>query len=180
MKRIVTHPERCLGCLACEAACVTVHKLPGAPWNEAPSVTTEAIMQAFVGAAMRTTRIWVAAAPDSHAPVPMNCRHCLEPACVSVCSIGALRQEGADSAVVNQEERCAGCWMCVMVCPFGGVDKCGKIALKCDLCRGRAAPACVEACPNDALEWVEVESLATQKRTRLAQLSTGGELACDT
>jgi carbon-monoxide dehydrogenase iron sulfur subunit len=174
MRRILLHPERCLGCLACEAACVAVHKLPGAP------LTTEVIMQTFSRAALRTTRIWVAAAPDGYAPIPVNCRHCLEPACVSVCSIGALKQEGANGAVINQEERCAGCWMCVMVCPFGGVDKCGKIALKCDLCPGRAVPACVEACPNDALEWVEVEPLAAQKRTRLAGLVAGGKPTCAT
>jgi carbon-monoxide dehydrogenase iron sulfur subunit len=137
-------------------------------------------MSAFTRAAIPTTRIWVAAAPGNYAPVPVNCRHCLDPACVSVCSIGALLLEGTDGAVVNQEERCAGCWMCVMGCPFGGVDKCGKIALKCNLCRGRAVPACVEACPNGALEWVEVEPLAAQKRTRLAQLSTGGKPACAT
>jgi Fe-S-cluster-containing hydrogenase component 2 len=31
MKRIIVHPEKCLGCLACETACVTAHRLPGAP-----------------------------------------------------------------------------------------------------------------------------------------------------
>lgn len=170
MRRILVHPEWCLGCMTCEAACVTAHRLPGSP------LTTEAIVQAYTLPAMRTSRIWVEASQGDLTPAPVTCRHCLEPACVAVCSVGALQQEGADQAVVNQQERCAGCWMCVMVCPFGGVDKCGKIALKCDLCQGRDRPACVEACPNSALEWVEVEPLAAGRRRRTASLTTGSEV----
>jgi carbon-monoxide dehydrogenase iron sulfur subunit len=48
--------------------------------------------------------------------------------------------------------------MCIMVCPFGAIrrDLRGrKIASKCDLCAGEAAPACVQNCPNEALVYEE-------------------------
>jgi len=173
MKRIIIHPERCYGCMTCEVACVTAHKHPGAP------VTTEAIMQTITPGMLRTTRIWVEPAQDN-APVPTTCRHCLEPACVSVCSIGSMRQDGKHQSVINHQEQCAGCWMCVMVCPFGGVDKLGKIAHKCDLCQDRDVPACVAACPNEALEWVDVEPLAEERRQQVATHLTGGQLSCGT
>ncbi len=174
MKRIIIHPERCYGCMTCEAACVTAHKRPGAP------VTTEAILETVTPATLRGTRIWVEAMPDSHAPMPVTCRHCLEPACVSVCSIGSMRQDGKHASVLNHQERCAGCWMCVMVCPFGGVDKFGKIALKCDLCQDRESPACVETCPNGALEWADVEPVAERRREQYAALAAGGQATCGT
>lgn len=52
--------------------------------------------------------------------------------------------------------RCVGCWMCIMVCPFGIIsreitDK--NKAFKCDLCPDRESPACVDACPTKTLSY---------------------------
>jgi carbon-monoxide dehydrogenase iron sulfur subunit len=47
-----------------------------------------------------------------------------------------------------------------MICPFGAIrmdEERGK-AVKCDLCPERETPACVEACPNRALVFEEMES----------------------
>ena len=77
--------------------------------------------------------------------------------------------------------KCIGCWMCVMVCPFGGVsaDPVGKKALKCDRCPDRTAagmdPACVSACPTKALLYLTPEEMSA--RQRRATLVCRGRIA---
>ena len=57
-------------------------------------------------------------------------------------------------------EKCAGCWTCILACPYGVVKpekERGTIA-KCDLCLGNGVPACVAHCPNEALVYAEVKN----------------------
>ena len=61
-------------------------------------------------------------------------------------------------AVLHNREQCVGCWMCVMVCPYGAIQRDlngKKVASKCDLCMGKETPVCVTKCPNEALEYRE-------------------------
>ncbi|AKB22356.1 CO dehydrogenase iron-sulfur protein CooF [Methanosarcina sp. WH1] len=57
-----------------------------------------------------------------------------------------------------------------MVCNYGviGRQKEARVAVKCDLCPGREIPACVEACPTNALVFLEVKKLSGVKRTEAA------------
>jgi carbon-monoxide dehydrogenase iron sulfur subunit len=66
---------------------------------------------------------------------------------------GAMNKDRNTGKVTHNKERCVGCWMCIMVCPFGALssDKKEKIVFKCDLCPDRDIPACVLACPTKAL-----------------------------
>jgi carbon-monoxide dehydrogenase iron sulfur subunit len=32
---------------------------------------------------------------------------------------GAMSRDEKTGAVLHDQEKCVGCWMCVMVCPFG-------------------------------------------------------------
>jgi len=70
---------------------------------------------------------------------------------------GAMHRDPLTGAVLCDQERCAGCWMCIMVCPVGairrGPDR--RVASKCDLCMGEKMPACVANCPNVALLYYE-------------------------
>jgi Fe-S-cluster-containing dehydrogenase component len=84
------------------------------------------------------------------------CHHCDEPACLSCCPSGAYEKR-ADGVVVHLEERCVGCRYCEMACPFGAprFDPARSVVTKCHLCRHRldagGRPACVTACPTEAL-----------------------------
>lgn len=107
-------------------------------------------------------------------PVPVLCRHCEEPACVDACMSGAMRKD-PDTGIVTNEgnvQQCIGCWMCIMVCPFGVITQQNgesRTALKCDLCPGRELPACVESCPNKALVFAEPDEYAALLRQRSAE-----------
>jgi len=72
-------------------------------------------------------------------------------------------------AVLVKEEKCTGCGLCVMSCPYGmiQIDPVTAKASKCDLCGGE--PACVEHCPFGALAYLEPEQAAFLKRISVAR-----------
>ncbi len=84
------------------------------------------------------------------------CHHCERPACLAACPSGAYEKR-ADGVVVHRAERCIGCRYCEMACPFGAprYDGAQGLMTKCHLCHTRLdrgeRPACVAACPTEAL-----------------------------
>lgn len=156
MPEIMIHLERCNGCLTCTLACAAAHSSSG-------SIT---------GAMAEGTPARLQVLTAGRRPVPMMCRHCEEPACVEACMTGAMQKDPLTGIVTNEghAQTCVGCWMCVMACPYGAVTQHPdqKTALKCDRCSGRVVPACVEACPNGALEFVEVSRYADERQRKAA------------
>ncbi len=139
-RKVFVVSNLCTGCRTCEIACAVEHSqsktLLGAISEELPP----------------RYRIQVQAGDDLK--LPLNCLHCEEPDCLFACKSGAVSKNPETGQVSVDMSRCVGCWMCVMVCPFGAAQPDhhrGKV-IKCDLCEGRAGgPACVEACPTRAL-----------------------------
>ena len=84
--------------------------------------------------------------------------HCLDPACVSVCPVGALVKL-KEGPVVYNDERCIGCRYCMMACPFQVPkfqwESAVPLVRKCDFCADRLAlglaPACTTTCPTGTL-----------------------------
>jgi len=66
---------------------------------------------------------------------------------------GAMYKDAKTGLTQHDRDKCVGCWMCIMACPFGAItrEKEEKQVVKCDLCPDRDNPACVEACPTKAL-----------------------------
>ena len=58
-----------------------------------------------------------------------------------------MRREESGIVWVDRR-RCVGCWMCVLACPFGAVipSSSRQHATKCDGCRERPSPACLDLC----------------------------------
>lgn len=143
MKRVYPQEEVCIGCRLCEVGCITEHS------------SAKDIIKAYKKERPRPlSRTQVE--EKGALSLSIQCRHCEEPECVEACVTGAMHKE--DSGVVRvKEEKCIGCWMCLMVCPFGVIkrDLAQKKSNKCDLCPQREVPACVEICPNRALVYEE-------------------------
>lgn len=84
------------------------------------------------------------------------CHHCENPACLAACPSRAYEKR-ADGIVIHHEERCIGCRYCEMACPFGAprYDTAKGVMTKCHFCHHRLdagdQPACVAACPTEAL-----------------------------
>ncbi|WP_367270841.1 4Fe-4S dicluster domain-containing protein [Thermococcus sp.] len=104
----------------------------------------------------------------------MNCRHCDGAPCVEVCPTGALYHD-EDGAVMITPEKCIGCKMCAIVCPFGipEFEVLNGVMFKCDLCPDRRAegklPACVEACKTGALQFGTIDEVVSKVRKETAE-----------
>ncbi len=92
----------------------------------------------------------------------MSCRHCTEPRCVMACMSGCLTKDKKTGIVLFNKDKCVGCWMCVMVCPYAAIRPDFKIKkpLRCDMCKDLDMPQCVKSCPTKAIIWAEEEELA--------------------
>ncbi len=144
MKKVYAKEEVCIGCRLCEIHCLVEHS------------NTKRIIKAFNEENPRALpRVLVE--EDGPVSFAVQCRHCDEPACIEACMTGAMHRNGENNAVICDKDKCVGCWMCVMSCPYGGIgrDIDNHKAVKCDLCQGRDVPACVENCPNEALAYEE-------------------------
>jgi carbon-monoxide dehydrogenase iron sulfur subunit len=146
-KMIMVHPDRCVGCKSCVAACA---------FENEGSQRAEA------------SRVHVYDFKWEGVSVPMLCQHCSDAACVAVCPTGAMHRNPETSLVEYDASRCIRCRMCTMACPFGNCvfDALTDTILKCNTCGGD--PACVKVCPADALEYVEDTASTVSRQKNFA------------
>jgi len=140
MKRIRILEQYCMGCRLCEIYCAVQHS------------KSKDLMKAYKGEYPKPMpRILVE--EKGYVSFAIQCRHCEDAPCIDACIAGAMHRDPTTGAVLCDEERCVGCWTCIMVCPFGVIMKGGerKVVSKCDLCLGEEEPVCVKKCPNEAL-----------------------------
>jgi molybdopterin-containing oxidoreductase family iron-sulfur binding subunit len=169
---MVVDLNKCTGCKVCEGACRNENNVPyygnstdekryNAYWLRVADVTPD---PEIYGEGGKTRHI------------PLMCQHCDDPPCVHVCVTKAstVREDGI---VVIDEHRCIGCRYCIIACPYRARSMIFKendkwtnkevpkmmigVATKCTFCTHRVdkavgegknpMPACVEACPHDAL-----------------------------
>ncbi len=147
--------DRCTGCKGCVSAC---HSLNGLDENETwRDVGT--IHGGLAGASYTQT-------------VTTACHHCADPACLNGCPVLAYEKDPETGIVRHLDDQCIGCQYCSLKCPYD-VPKYSKslgIVRKCDMCHSRLAegeaPACVQACPTEAISItiVNTDSVATIAR----------------
>ena len=161
----------CIGCKACVVACKEANTLP-------PDVDGfgEGIYDAPEGLNEYTKNvIQLYKDGNEFSYVKKQCMHCIDPACVGACMLGALGK-GPFGIVSYDAAKCVGCRYCEAVCPFNvpkfeWTKKAPKI-VKCELCRERLAegkkPACTEVCPRGAVTYGKYADLLDEAHRRLA------------
>ncbi|MEE8365491.1 MAG: 4Fe-4S dicluster domain-containing protein [Gammaproteobacteria bacterium] len=134
--------------------------------------------------------------------LPVMCQHCAQAPCIDVCPTGASFRR-ADGIVLVDKHICIGCRYCMMACPYkarsfihetlsdqlphaprgkGTVESCTLCVHKID--RGDNTTACVEACPNGAMLFgdlndpdsaiaKQIKSLGSQQLRKKLDLDTG-------
>ncbi len=149
--------DTCSGCKACVTAC---HNLNGLEDQE---------LWRSVG---------LLHGGSSQLPVLQHvttaCHHCVEPACLEGCPVKAYDKDPITGIVRHLDDQCIGCQYCILKCPYD-VPKYSKskgIVRKCDMCSNRLAvgeaPACVQACPNQAIR------IAIVSKQAIIEESEGG------
>lgn len=152
MKEIFISLERCVGCKSCELACAVQHS------------QSKTLFAAVAEKPVPRKRIFVEYGDDKK--IPLQCRHCQEAPCIDACISGALTWDKENNLVTQTREKCIGCWMCIMVCPFGVISRESesKVAIRCDRCPDLTEPACVSACPTRALLFTTLEEAEKLRR----------------
>ena len=147
MKRIYADEKYCIGCRLCEVHCFVSHSrskhIIKAHREEKGQIQPRVLVEQM--------------GVNSFA---LQCRHCEDAPCIESCMTGAMSRDPETGAILCDETKCVGCWMCVMVCPLGAVSPSRtekKVASKCDLCQMQFSdqPPCVANCPNEALKYEE-------------------------
>jgi len=164
-KAILTDITKCIGCLKCVSACKEINKLEmDVPriWQKNDGLSAEnwtSIIQK----------------PDRHY-IRKQCRHCLEPACVTACPVGALHKT-EEGAVIYNNDICLGCRYCMMACPYGipryDWDEPVPYVRKCILCynyiKEGEEPACTKICPEGATIFGERDELLKIAHNRIKE-----------
>lgn len=135
---MLINTKKCIGCYACRTACQRQNGL-------LPD-------EAFIRFEEREQGTYPAVSVDH---LSLQCMHCEDAPCVSVCPTGASHI-GPDGIVTVDHGKCIGCLYCVAACPYqvrvrnsktGGVDKC-RFCNVSNYENGTKMATCVTACPT--------------------------------
>jgi formate dehydrogenase iron-sulfur subunit len=160
-KAILYDSTLCIGCRACEGACA---QRWGFPYND--KIAAEEKISAHKLTAVET---------HGDRFCRRLCMNCLEPACVSVCPVGALDKTQL-GPVTYDASKCMGCRYCMQACPFQVPtyewnQRFPKMR-KCDMCFDRQSQgkmtACSEVCPVNATITGDRDELIAEARQRIA------------
>jgi formate dehydrogenase beta subunit len=174
----------CIGCKACEVACVewngyefrettfdnTYQTMPETAWNfwnliKFNEVETDGGMQ------------WLMRKDQ--------CMHCEEPGCLIACPADGAIVQYTNGIVDFNQANCIGCQYCVTGCPFNipKFNEATKKVYKCTLCSDRVGaglePACIKSCPTGCLHFGSKEDMKFEAGKRVAQLRANGHADAD-
>lgn len=160
----------CIGCKACVVACADANdRTRDTAWSDG-------LWQAPVDLNQHTKNI-IKLYKDGPqlSYVKQQCMHCIDPACVNACMLGALRKREL-GIVTYDASLCVGCRYCQMACPFNvpkfeWTKAFNPKIVKCEMCNHLLAegrePACVDVCPREAVIYGTRADLLKEAHRRL-------------
>jgi Fe-S-cluster-containing dehydrogenase component/DMSO reductase anchor subunit len=143
---------KCIGCKCCVVACNEQNGNPA-------DINWRRVGEIEGGWYPNTQRFYLS----------MGCNHCVEPSCMIGCPVEAYKKDPVTGIVQHSAEACIGCQYCTWNCSYGVPQYNAErgVVGKCDMCHGRLAegrePACVNACPETAIQ-VEIVDVKEWKR----------------
>ncbi|MGB0409004.1 MAG: DmsC/YnfH family molybdoenzyme membrane anchor subunit [Opitutales bacterium] len=154
--------DKCTGCKACVSACHSLNGLDDhETWRDVGTI------HGFDDQGSYTQTVTTA------------CHHCVDPGCLNGCPVLAYEKDDVTGVVYHLDDQCIGCQYCVLKCPYDVPKYSDSLGIvrKCDMCHGRLAegeaPACVQACPTEA---ISITIVNTEEAVQAAR-ATGGFLA---
>lgn len=152
---------KCIGCKCCVVACNEQNGNPAdIDWRRVGEIEG--------GAYPDTMRMYLS----------MGCNHCVEPTCLTGCPVDAYSKDPLTGIVLHSADRCIGCQYCTWNCSYGVPQYNPErgVVGKCDMCYGRLAesrlPACVDACPEEAIR-IEIVNIAEWREDYAAANAPG-------
>jgi len=137
--RFVFDMSACIGCHCCEVACNEQN-------NNPDDIKWRRVGEMEIGEFPDTLQLFNS----------MSCNHCLEPECLKGCPTNAyIKLE--NGVVFHDDPNCIGCQYCTWNCPYEVpvFNKDRGIVTKCHMCVDKLevsqTPACVQACPANAI-----------------------------
>lgn len=169
--------DKCSGCKACVTACHSLNGLDdNETWREvgllidAPKKkkrpASGAIPLLPYGASSSRdsgSELLSLAHQGRQQHVTSACHHCVDPACLNGCPVLAYEKDSVTGIVRHLDDQCIGCQYCILKCPYDVPKYNARLGIvrKCDMCSSRLAvgeaPACVQACPTEAIRITKVE-----------------------
>ena len=142
-KILVFNADHCTGCGLCELMCSLAH--------------TETCNPA-------RSRIRILRMEQAGVNIQKFCQQCEDAACIAACPVSAIDRNKSTGMVEIDDELCIKCQECITACPYQGIyfDSIDDKVIKCDLCGGN--PKCVMFCETKAIEFMEKDAVALQKR----------------
>jgi len=171
--------SRCIGCKACQSACMEWNDLRGEVGVNQGFYTnpqdlddqTWTLMR-FYEENIQGSLQWLI--------LKDGCLHCADPGCLKSCPAPGAIVQYSNGIVDFHEEQCIGCGYCISGCPFNipRMRKQDSKAYKCTLCSDRVSvglePACVKTCPTGAIHFGSKADMVFEAEERLLDLRERG------
>ena len=173
-KAMLIDVSRCTGCRGCQVACKQWNSLAAEETTNKGTYENPPSLSGITWTKIKFEEdygIWQFR--------KLQCLHCTDASCVSVCPTGAAAHHG--EFVIFDQNVCVGCGFCVVSCPFSipHKDESEGTARKCTLCIDRVSnqqiPACAKACPTGAIEFGDRRDMIEKGEKRVATLVANGK-----